>query len=271
VQYNDYVQAVFGSDAGALKWSHHGLYRPGSNAGPFRYNNKIYRMNYVLESIPKAEGRNQKALDLGCGGGIYIPAIVRKGYRVVGTDIAHQMVDMARALCAGLEVRADFAVDNCNRIGLRSNAFDVCVAVGLVEHQKTDQELLEEVQRILKPGGVFIITIRNRWCPHVRFQYMMKAFLLKIVANSQNKRLISRFKKDFDSRQHNPIAFKRILRKAGFKNIRSRFSHFYFLPYPVNGALPRMEAYVAKKFEALNASFLRGLGSTGIYIAQKAE
>jgi SAM-dependent methyltransferase len=269
VQYNDYVQAVFGSDAGAVKWSHHGIYKPGSNAGPFRYNNKIYRMTYVLESVPEARNGRQRALDLGCGGGMFIPAIVKKGYRVTGIDIAHQMVAMAGELCDGLDVPAALAVGNCNEIGLKSDAFDVCIAVGLIEHQKADRELLKEVYRILKPGGALIITIRNYLCPHVRLQYMMKALFLKLVQRSQNPRLISKFKKAFDSRQHNPFAFRKDLRNAGFKNIRSRFAHFYFLPYPVDRLLPWLETFVAKKMERLNASSLRGLGSAGIYIARK--
>ena len=269
MQYNDYVQRVFGSEAGALKWSHHGIYRPGSNEGPFRYNNKIYRMTYVLESIPKAGNRSGKALDLGCGGGMFIPAMVRKGDRVTGIDIAHPMVAMARDLCQGLDVEADFAVGNCNQISAKDDAFDVCIAVGLIEHQQTDEELLKEVHRILKPGGLLIITIRNALCPHVRFQYIMRRFFLRLLRNSSNQELIGKFKKSFDSREHNPIRFKRSLKRAGFGNLRSRFAHFYFLPYPGNLLLPWLETLVSKKLERLNASLLRGLGSAGIYIAEK--
>lgn len=266
MQYNDYVQDVFGSESGVWKWSQHGIYKPGSNEGPFRYNNKIYRMNYVLESIPDAHKKDQQALDLGCGGGIFLPALERKGYQVTGVDISTNMIAMAKELCVSVSLKVDLIVGDCNKTGFQSNLFDVCICVGLIEHQMSDDVLLKEAYRILKPGGVLIITIRNYLCPHVRFQYAINNLVQKMTINSKKPNWKNKFKKTFDSRQHNPIKFRKSLRIAGFDFIRSRYSHFYFLPFPLNRMFPWIEAWAGKRLERLNGTLFRGLGSTGIYI-----
>ena len=57
---------------------------------------KIYRMQYVLEEIPAASEANNLAFDLGCGAGIFIPALKEKGYNVTAIDISSEMISMAR-------------------------------------------------------------------------------------------------------------------------------------------------------------------------------
>ena len=48
---------------------------------------------------------NSRVLDLGCGSGIDLSAFATAGHRVVGLDQSPKMVDLARALNPGVEIR----------------------------------------------------------------------------------------------------------------------------------------------------------------------
>ena len=40
--------------------------------------------------------------------------------------------------------------------------FDVCIAMGVIGYFKHDSELFNEVKRLLKPGGIFLVSCRNQ-------------------------------------------------------------------------------------------------------------
>ncbi len=50
---------------------------------------------------------------------------------------------------------------NMTRSGLPSNAYDIVVSVEVLEHVERDELFVDEVCRVLKPGGVFIMTTPN--------------------------------------------------------------------------------------------------------------
>jgi SAM-dependent methyltransferase len=185
------------------------------------------------------------------------------------------MITASSDLCRRLAVDADLRVGDCNATGLAADAFDVCLAVGLIEHQQNDAPLLQEVRRILKSGGLLIVTIRNVLCPHVRFRsYYRRHMHLRLV--NWKRGLLGEQPVgwddmnwlNWDSRQHNPNDFVATLRAHGFDVVRKRFAHFYFLPEPLPAFLPRVEAFVGKSMERLSATPLGVLGSSAIISAR---
>jgi ubiquinone/menaquinone biosynthesis C-methylase UbiE len=271
MSYNDYVMKVFGSANGALKWSRHGLYDPASNDGPYKYNNKIYRMEYVLDFVPDASSLGAKALDLGCGGGVFIPALVRKGYSVTGMDIAEEMIIMSRELCDNLGLKPELSVGDCNKTCLPDNSMDVCICVGLVEHQQTDEPLLKEVNRVLKPGGLLVITLRNYLCPFVRGRQFYESTKNNILRKILKPGAGDAQEGVYESREHAPFAFKSKLRRFGYEVVGQRYSHFYFLPHPVIDFLPRINTRISKSLECLSRTMLGFLGSTCIISARTIQ
>ncbi|MDR7418067.1 MAG: class I SAM-dependent methyltransferase [Armatimonadota bacterium] len=89
-----------------------------------------------------------------------------RGARPVGVDIAASTVKQARAvmrdhglLCAAGDVR---------QLPFRSDAFDLIYSMGTIEHFPETQTALEEMFRVLKPGGVAIIGVPNLLDPFLR-------------------------------------------------------------------------------------------------------
>ncbi|WP_425092284.1 bifunctional 2-polyprenyl-6-hydroxyphenol methylase/3-demethylubiquinol 3-O-methyltransferase UbiG [Tropicimonas sp. S265A] len=103
-----------------------------------------------------------QVLDLGCAGGFMAEAIAKKGAWVTGIDPAAQAISAAQAHAAetGLEIRYDVGVGEA--LPYDDDAFDIVVCVDVLEHVADLSKVLSEVDRVLKPGGVFLFDTINR-------------------------------------------------------------------------------------------------------------
>lgn len=117
----------------------------------------------IREHLPKE--RDAQILDLGCGHGAFVHFAREAGYRnVAGVDRSPEQVGAARHL--GIEgVREGDLLETLR--GLAAESQDVVVAFDVIEHF-TKPELLQfidEVFRVLKPGGRWIIHAPNGESP----------------------------------------------------------------------------------------------------------
>lgn len=105
-----------------------------------------------------------RILDLGCGAGITVAALAERGFNVLGIDVSDHMLDRARKNCAlrGLSDHVSFRVGDAEALDLPDEAFDVVIAMGLIEYLRRDRWALQEMGRVLKPGGHLIVTVPNR-------------------------------------------------------------------------------------------------------------
>ena len=249
-EYNRYVYQKFDNPDAVKKWSDEGLYSVSLDSDASIYNDKLYRMKYVLDGVPNAGGKGERALDLGCAGGAFIPYLTQKGYEVTGVDISSQMIDQARRYCGKMNIPADLSIMDVNHTEFQSGYFDVCIAAGLIEHQKRDELLLREVKRVLKKGGTFVVTVRNYMCPHLRWQDVCSN-LERSISNFLRRlkgRPASAAKKSH-GREHILPKFLKVLEAEGFACTGYRFSHFYTLPYPISKKFRRLDNIISKKIK----------------------
>lgn len=134
--------------------------------GIFDWDNKIVTfIEHVCQLRPPA-----RILDLACGGGDQAKIFARKGYEVVGVDIAPSVIDYAKEQFARENLRGTFLVGDMRNIEYDAE-FDVCVILsgsfGFFGDDE-DQKLLRSIHRSLKSGGkVFIMFVpANRQVKH---------------------------------------------------------------------------------------------------------
>lgn len=100
-------------------------------------------------------------LDLPCGWGRLQPALVQRGYRVVGGDLSPLNLARHRREFPGAMVRLDF-----RRLPFRSGCADgVFCAYTSWGYFATDEENLRQLQefaRVLHPGGVLLLDLAGR-------------------------------------------------------------------------------------------------------------
>jgi SAM-dependent methyltransferase len=145
----------------------------------------------------QAVGTGKHVLDLGCRTGVLTSAFL-DGNDVVGVDVDREALREARR--RGIEtVWAD--VDE--GLPLADESFDAVVAGELLEHVRFPERVVEEVRRLLRPGGLFVGSVPNsyRLKSRLRFlrggtpQYMEDPTHLRMLNGRDMERLLSGFER----------------------------------------------------------------------------
>ncbi len=106
--------------------------------------------------------QGKTVLDLGCAGGFMAEAMTQQGARVTGIDPAEAAIAAARAHAGqhGHDISYDTGVGE--ELPYQDAAFDAVVCVDVLEHVTDLDQVLREVARVLKPGGLFLFDTINR-------------------------------------------------------------------------------------------------------------
>ena len=105
-------------------------------------------------------------VDLGCGAGQLCLPLAQKGYRVIGIDESPAMLSEAinaRALLPeSVQSRLHFVKRDLLHNGLDDASSDGVTALGVIGYLPDDEALFVEAARLLRVGGHFIVSCRNR-------------------------------------------------------------------------------------------------------------
>jgi 2-polyprenyl-6-hydroxyphenyl methylase/3-demethylubiquinone-9 3-methyltransferase len=104
-------------------------------------------------------------LDVGCNAGTLCSAWARAGHRAHGLDINGPLLDVARERACAEGLAIDFRLGSAIELPWPEASMDVCVALELLEHVEDWQGCVNEMMRVLKPGGALCITTTNVLCP----------------------------------------------------------------------------------------------------------
>ena len=123
----------------------------------FRHRRRL--MTTLLDqAISEPLRGDARALDVGCGAGGNLETIERRGYFTVGIDRSSLALSLARKSRPGATV---VSVD-ANRLGdcFAAGSFDLVTIFNVLYHRWISEEraVLEQVRRIVRPGGRLLLT-----------------------------------------------------------------------------------------------------------------
>jgi 2-polyprenyl-3-methyl-5-hydroxy-6-metoxy-1,4-benzoquinol methylase len=125
------------------------------------------RVRLALDAVTARVGASGgRLVDLGCGGGDLCVQAAELGFTVTGIDVAEGMIAEAearrRAVPAGVAGRLTFRVGDALAADLGDGTLDAMTAIGLLEYLDADAPLFQAATRWLRPGGVLVVSCRNR-------------------------------------------------------------------------------------------------------------
>jgi len=117
----------------------------------------------LLARIP-ASGR---ILEIGCGTGGFLQAALAAGRDITGVDIASRWLVIARKRLVSLNLSSSVnIIAACaEALPFPSESFDHIVADSLLEHIGDLPKVIQEIQRVLRPGGTATFWSPNRYWP----------------------------------------------------------------------------------------------------------
>ena len=104
-------------------------------------------------------------LEIGCGGGVATCELARLGYTMTGVDPAEASLEEGRehARRLGVQSQVLFAPGSAYDLScFPPESFDGVVMADVLEHLYDLPAAIEQVERCLKPGGVFVFDTINR-------------------------------------------------------------------------------------------------------------
>jgi SAM-dependent methyltransferase len=113
-----------------------------------------YGLEYAFYLLGDIRGRT--VLDLGCGSGENLVPLAKRGADVVGIDISPELIQLARQRVWGYGLAATVREGSAYATGLPDQSVDVVFSMALLHHLDLPAAR-NEIYRILRPGGLFIL------------------------------------------------------------------------------------------------------------------
>jgi len=135
---------------------------PRADGSPPLFDMKKRKEQAVRAVDDYAEGHTLTILDAGCGPGVILEDMLKRGHRIVGLDISENSVREAndRLRLCGADgpccLRADI-----EDIPLAGNCVDVVLCLGVLPWLLSDARALGEMSRVVKKGGLIILALPN--------------------------------------------------------------------------------------------------------------
>jgi ubiquinone/menaquinone biosynthesis C-methylase UbiE len=111
-----------------------------------------------------------RVLDLGCGEGRHVISVyLEQEVDAVGVDLSLADLQTTRTKFAefaqGMPSQSSFTLSSANALALpfADNSFDKVICSEVLEHIPDYRGALQEIDRILKPGGLFCASVPRRW------------------------------------------------------------------------------------------------------------
>ncbi len=102
---------------------------------------------------------SDRILEIGCGTGSLTAALTEQGHDIVGTDISPAAIEHGRIKHANVRLE----VSPAEELAYADASFDKVLSFDLLEHVVAVNRHLDEVHRILRAGGYYLLQTPNKW------------------------------------------------------------------------------------------------------------
>lgn len=103
-----------------------------------------------------------RLLEIGCGMGTDLLQLARRNMKVTGIDLTEEGIALAQKRFEMYKLPAELKIDDAENLSFADNSFDVVYSFGVLHHTPDTQKAIEEVLRVLKPGGLAVIMLYHR-------------------------------------------------------------------------------------------------------------
>lgn len=104
---------------------------------------------------------DKDVLDVACGEGYGSSMLARHARKVVGIDVSIETITHAKATYSG-GTNLEFLQGSASSLGLPDDSFDIVISFETVEHLREQEQMLAEIRRVLRPGGILVMSSPNR-------------------------------------------------------------------------------------------------------------
>lgn len=138
------------------------------------------RIKYVAEKFTSHFGslRGLQILDVGCGGGIVTTELARLRLRMTGIDASSENIEAAIEYASKLSLNIEYICSTAENL---EGTFDAVLCLEVLEHVNFPDELIKNIARLTRPGGLIILSTLNRNSKSYFLSIFMAENILKLI------------------------------------------------------------------------------------------
>jgi SAM-dependent methyltransferase len=187
--------------------------------------------------------------------------------RFVGVDISKEMVERAQAL--GVE-NAEYVQGDLDALERFRGEVDAVLAIGLIDYLEHPEEGLRKLADCLRPGGVLIVSFRNRRAVNTLLRNVAKAVWHRVFGRFR-WRANSAFVSTAHEKSFTPAWLQEALARLGMTETRVRYHNVTPLLF-VNVPLPRRVFAPWRRLDGRISSYApHAMCDAGVIAARKPQ
>lgn len=180
----------------------------------------LYLLALARYQLAGKFAKDKTILDIGCGSGYGSQTLIDNGAKkVYGVDLAKDSIDYCKKHHSHRNLT--FQQGDITQLVFKDNFFDLICVFETIEHVKDYQKAIQEIYRVLKPGGMLFISTPNKavYSPDTKkpfYPFHYHEFYLKDLKNMLKpfkvKKIQGQFIKGKKMLQYSPWNPKRWVR-----------------------------------------------------------
>jgi len=185
------------------------------------------RRALIIDAMKRSgsNGRHERALEVGFGSGVYLPVLSELYREVIASEIEDAHLRLSHVLKAS-HPNLNVIFDDITRTNLPEKHFDLILCTEVVEHLADSAPAIAAMHRLLKPGGILVLSTPQRWSPlELTAKVALMPGIIDVVKAIYREPVI-------ETGHINLMTEKEVtgqLQAAGFR-IRERFTSGMYLP-----------------------------------------
>jgi ubiquinone/menaquinone biosynthesis C-methylase UbiE len=175
---------------------------------------------HILDELAAIDFRNKKVLEIGLGQGAEAQRIIEAGAKYYGIDLTAESIRRVSARFDLFSLQYDsLQVMNAENIEFDNDYFDIVFSHGVIHHSPRIKDIILEIHRVLKPGGIFCIMLyhRNSINFHISIRIIRRAGILLLyipwlrkMISKLTKENTGRLQKHLDNLNTHGLSYLRI-------------------------------------------------------------
>jgi len=109
----------------------------------------------------------ERVLDVGCGTGVLTAALAETGAQAIGIDASEAYLDGARRYRSHPNIA--YELGDVRRMRFVDGSFDACVSTLVLDIIPEAEQVVAEMQRVVRPGGLVASGVHDFWGGHAAF------------------------------------------------------------------------------------------------------
>jgi 2-polyprenyl-3-methyl-5-hydroxy-6-metoxy-1,4-benzoquinol methylase len=222
--------------------------------------------------IPFDDLRGKRVLEIGCGMGSHAQLLADAEADLSAIDLTPRAVETTRKRLTVNGLQADLKVMDAERLEFGDAEFDFVWSWGVIHHSADTGRILDEVHRVLRPGGEFRFMVYHRRSISAWTSIMRGILSGKVLRGASLADVMSHYTDGYLARFYTRNELAAVLREHGFSGISIKVmgQTSDLIPIPGGGLSGRFKTFlVAKLPKKLSERLLSLVGSYAFAIARK--